>query len=229
MLLLVSGQTTFKNMEKGDDMTSASPKLFTEIVRQLRQLIEQERIPIGGKLPSERELAERLEVGRSTIREALRSLELLGLIETRRGEGTFLADFRNHKLVEILATFILKDTKSTIDIHSTRQALEKQAIHDVVEGKSASLSVLKNALVTTDDIQQEWFLKELVIASGNRLSMKIWLLLNEYSSRPFRTEMTEEDRSHWLELIESIEAGNSQQAQLQLAAWEQRLRGELDR
>lgn len=229
MLLLVSGQTTFKNMEKGDDMTSASPKLFTEIVRQLRQLIEQERIPIGGKLPSERELAERLEVGRSTIREALRSLELLGLIETRRGEGTFLADFRNHKLVEILATFILKDTKSTVDIHSTRQALEKQAIYEVVEGKSASLSVLKNALVTADDIQQEWFLKELVIASGNRLSMKIWLLLNEYSSRPFRTEMTEEDRSHWLELIESIEAGNSQQAQLQLAAWEQRLRGELDR
>lgn len=229
MLLLVSGQTTFKNMEKGDNMTSASPKLFTEIVRQLRQLIEQERIPIGGKLPSERELAERLEVGRSTIREALRSLELLGLIETRRGEGTFLADFRNHKLVEILATFILKDTKSTVDIHSTRQALEKQAIHEVVEGKSASLSFLKNALVTTDDIQQEWFLKELVIASGNRLSMKIWLLLNEYSSRPFRTKMTEEDRSHWLELIESIEAGNSQQAQLQLAAWEQRLRGELDR
>ena len=69
-------------------------------------------LPVGGKLPSERELAERLQVGRSTVREALRSLELLGIIETRRGEGTFLSDFRKHQLVELLSTFILQDAKS---------------------------------------------------------------------------------------------------------------------
>ncbi|MFI8922735.1 FadR/GntR family transcriptional regulator [Lysinibacillus fusiformis] len=59
--------------------------------QQLRQLIKIEKIQAGEKLPSERVLSERLGVGRSSVREALRSLELLGLIETRHGEGTFLA------------------------------------------------------------------------------------------------------------------------------------------
>src|SRR4051794_18776156 len=92
-----------------------SRKMFLEIVKQLRQLIHDENIAVGGKLPSERELAERLQVGRSTVREALRSLELLGIIETRRGEGTFLSDFRKHQLVELLSTFILQDAKSKKD------------------------------------------------------------------------------------------------------------------
>ena len=66
--------------------------MFLDIVGELKTIIKVEGIKTGGKLPSERELAERLQAGRSTVREALRSLELLGLIETRRGEGTFLAD-----------------------------------------------------------------------------------------------------------------------------------------
>ena len=57
--------------------------------------------------------------GRSTIREALRSLELLGLIETRRGEGTFLADFRKHQLVEVLAEFIMQQPDSILDVRGT--------------------------------------------------------------------------------------------------------------
>ncbi|WP_431810888.1 FadR/GntR family transcriptional regulator [Lysinibacillus capsici] len=48
-----------------------------------------EKIQAGEKSPSERVLSERLGVGRSSVREALRSLELLGLIETRHGEGRF--------------------------------------------------------------------------------------------------------------------------------------------
>ena len=53
-----------------------SSKMFLDIVGELRVLISEEGIKTGGKLPSERELAERLQAGRSTIREALRSLEL---------------------------------------------------------------------------------------------------------------------------------------------------------
>ena len=84
-------------------------------------------------MPSERELAEQLQVGRSTIREALRSLELLGLIETRRGEGTFLSDYRKHQLVEVLSTFILQDIKTYEDVNETRQTLEKEAIPSFVK------------------------------------------------------------------------------------------------
>ncbi|MGE7840247.1 hypothetical protein ACQKNX_05580 [Lysinibacillus sp. NPDC093712] len=46
------------------------------------------------------------------MREALRSLGLIGLIETRHGGGTFLASTQKHRLVEILSMFILEDEKS---------------------------------------------------------------------------------------------------------------------
>ena len=117
------------------EQTNNPKKMFLEIVKQLRQIITDENVTVGGKLPSERELAERLQVGRSTVREALRSLELLGLIETRRGEGTFLSDYRKHRLVELLSTFILQESKSKEDVHITRAALERDAIYTICMSK----------------------------------------------------------------------------------------------
>ncbi|MEH7131375.1 GntR family transcriptional regulator, partial [Neobacillus drentensis] len=78
----------------------------------------------GDKIPSERELSERLNFGRSSVREALRALELLGLIETRRGEGTFIRDFQGNHLVQLLSTFILQDEKAKRDVLETRNYIE---------------------------------------------------------------------------------------------------------
>ena len=69
-------------------------KYILEIVKQLREMITADDLKSGDKIPSERELSERLNVGRSSVREALRALELLGLIETRRGEGNLSGIFR---------------------------------------------------------------------------------------------------------------------------------------
>jgi len=110
------------------DKKTEQKKVFLEIVQQLRQLIKMEKIQAGEKLPSERVLSERLGVGRSSVREALRSLELLGLIETRHGGGTFLASTHKHQLVEILSMFILEDEKSKKDVELTRQIHEMEAI-----------------------------------------------------------------------------------------------------
>ncbi len=82
------------------DTKTENKKVFLKIVKHLRELIKSEGIQPGDKLPSERVLSERLNVGRSSVREALRSLELLGLIETRHGGGTFLAVVQSHQLVE---------------------------------------------------------------------------------------------------------------------------------
>ncbi len=103
-----------------------SSKMFLDIVGELRSIIKEEGIETGGKLPSERELAERLQAGRSTVREALRSLELLGLIETRRGEGTFLVDFRKHQLVEVLAAFIMQQPDSVIDVRKHGEFMKRR-------------------------------------------------------------------------------------------------------
>jgi GntR family transcriptional regulator, transcriptional repressor for pyruvate dehydrogenase complex len=61
-----------------------------EIIGQVRDLITSGRLKVGDRLPAERELAKTLEVGRSTVREAIRAMESLGVLQARPGEGTFL-------------------------------------------------------------------------------------------------------------------------------------------
>src|SRR5262249_27260690 len=56
----------------------------------IRWLTQSEELAVGDKLPSERELTETFQVGRSAVREALKTLSLLGLVEIRPGSGTYL-------------------------------------------------------------------------------------------------------------------------------------------
>ncbi|MED4052522.1 FadR/GntR family transcriptional regulator, partial [Priestia megaterium] len=86
-------------------MTSSNTKVYLEIVKKIRSIMEEDGLVAGDRLPSERELSSRLNVGRSSVREALRALELVGLIETRRGEGTFIRNFYDNGLVQLIAPF----------------------------------------------------------------------------------------------------------------------------
>ncbi len=67
---------------------ASGKKLYEEVANQIKYLIETKQLKNGDVLPSEEELSKSVGVGRSTVREALRSLELIGLVETRRGKGT---------------------------------------------------------------------------------------------------------------------------------------------
>ena len=66
--------------------------LVTKVMERVRALIEDGSFPPHTKLPSERELQQSFGVGRSTVREALRALEALGVIELRQGRGAFVRD-----------------------------------------------------------------------------------------------------------------------------------------
>ena len=64
--------------------------VIAEVMKRIRSLIESGNLSPGSRLPSERELRESLGVGRSTVREALRALDALGLVEVRQGKGTYV-------------------------------------------------------------------------------------------------------------------------------------------
>ena len=64
--------------------------LGSRIESRLIRLIQEEPIPVGEKIPNEFELAERFGVGRSTIREAVKGLVSRGMLEVRRGSGTYV-------------------------------------------------------------------------------------------------------------------------------------------
>jgi len=70
----------------------ARTSLSEEIIAQIMDLIQRNVLRPGDRLPPERELCKRFGVGRSSLREALRSLSAMGVVEGRVGEGTFVND-----------------------------------------------------------------------------------------------------------------------------------------
>lgn len=191
-------------------------KRFLDIVRDIRDMVNEQNIRPGDRIPSERELAETLQVGRSTLREALRSLELLGLIETRRGEGTFLSDHRNHQLVEVLSTFILQDSQSREDVLETRLIHEISAIQTICTNEALKELLVwdsfKKRLEQPGSFLREDFVRELMVLSGNRLSLKIWFLLHQYSGNPYEGEVTEPEKELMEPLLTALEEQDTETA-----------------
>jgi len=186
-------------------------KMFIQIVKQLHDLIAEQNIQEGQKLPSERMLSEQLQVGRSSVREALRSLELLGLIETRHGGGTYLASMQHHQFVEIVGSFILQDEKSIADVHATRQMHEKEAIRIICQSDNLrALPIWQSFFAKVElgeELKREDILRECMIVSGNRLALKIWLQLVSFSNNLLAHEITEEEKMELKTMLASLQMG----------------------
>ena len=100
--------------------------LSDEIVEQIIDLISRDVLKPGERLPPERELCKRFGVGRSSLREALRSLAVMGILDGRVGDGTFVANNNKKYLEKILQWGLLLDRKTVEDLIDTRLMLESQ-------------------------------------------------------------------------------------------------------
>ena len=83
--------------------------VYEEVMVRLAGLLQQGRLKPGDRLPSERALAERLHASRATIREALRAMQLKGLIVSRHGAGSFIAGGNPEELANALHHLALQD------------------------------------------------------------------------------------------------------------------------
>lgn len=97
---------------------------MTDTVSQLVSSILSGDVPPGGKLPPERRLAEMMGVGRSAVREALKALDLLGLIEIRQGDGTYLSRGASDLLPQVVEWGMLLGVPQTRDLIEARSHLE---------------------------------------------------------------------------------------------------------
>jgi GntR family transcriptional repressor for pyruvate dehydrogenase complex len=99
-------------------------RIYEHIVEQIRALISEGRWAPGDQIPPERELAERFKVSRTSVREALRALEMQGVIDSRQGGGTFVRTADTEALVPPLAAAILRGRTELAEVLEVRELIE---------------------------------------------------------------------------------------------------------
>ncbi len=117
----------------------SSNRMSEAIVDQVRNLIRSEKLRPGDRLPSERDLGERMRVSRVTVREALRVLEASGLIEIRVGArgGAFVTSPSSTKIGTGLADLVSLSPLTATEVTEARQVFELGIIPMVVERATA--------------------------------------------------------------------------------------------
>jgi GntR family transcriptional repressor for pyruvate dehydrogenase complex len=100
--------------------------LGEQVAAQLSDQISEGRWKPGEKLPSESELCFALNIGRSTLREALKSLAFVGMVQMRPGEGTYVIEGSGLLIERIMARGLLKTEKELQDVVEARLVLEAE-------------------------------------------------------------------------------------------------------
>jgi GntR family transcriptional repressor for pyruvate dehydrogenase complex len=116
-------------------------RIYENIVEQIQGLIQEGTLMPGDQLPPERVLAETFQVSRASVREALRALELRGLIEGKQGGGTFVRALSSDDLVPSLASALLASAEMD-------QLME---VREMIEPHMAELAALR---ATPDEIAE---------------------------------------------------------------------------
>jgi len=99
-----------------------SSKRAEGVFEQLRSRILSGAFPVGSRIPNERDLAEQLGVNRASVREAVKRLEFLELVEVRHGHGTFVRGVGDSSALQVIET-LLRDPR-TVTPELLRQLLE---------------------------------------------------------------------------------------------------------
>jgi GntR family transcriptional repressor for pyruvate dehydrogenase complex len=121
-------------------------RVSEDIVAQLKGLIAEGKLHSGDQLPSERDLSEQFKVSRASVREAIRALESLGLLEARQGHGTYVAT-SVEALVQPLAHAIAREENALLDLFEVRRLLEPQlAALAAARADAAELDELEDLL-----------------------------------------------------------------------------------
>ena len=110
-----------------------APSLHVSVQESLRGYIDENRLTAGEPLPPEGDLAQQLGVSRNSVREAIKALESVGILETRRGIGVFVKEFSFQPLLDNLAYGLGDALREIEELSRVRRVLETGLIDKTVE------------------------------------------------------------------------------------------------
>lgn len=156
-----------------------------ETVEQIAEMIRTGAYAPGDRLPSERKLVEQLKVGRTSVREAIRRLETMGLVESRQGLGTFVKDPSSEVIQTSLLPHALANKETLEKLFDLREIIEVEAAARAARRASADqIATMKKWLQTVEtNIAREdaaglivadvEFHRQIIIATGNDILVKL--------------------------------------------------------
>ena len=153
-------------------------KVYQHVVDQIQTMILNGTLKAGDKLPSEREMVNLFQVSRTSVREAIRALDILGLVECRQGDGNFIRHDFDTGLFEPLSVMFKLHNGNAIELFSTRKMLEMEAVQLAVENitdtQKAELQAIMETLEGSDNekdkvIYDAEFHSKIIEASNNYL------------------------------------------------------------
>ncbi|WP_233680685.1 FadR/GntR family transcriptional regulator [Macrococcoides caseolyticum] len=205
-------------------------KLYEEIADRISNEIKDGTYNVNEKLPSIQKLAQDYGVGQASIREALNALRVMGLLEIRHGEGTFVKNIKPKVFSKEMAVYTKKDIidllevrkiievgtagkaamlRTDEDICNIKQALEqmKQAIHNQAIGEESDLAFHLAIANATENKLLIQLLEEVSdkIKTTMKETRKIWIYTE--------TKSIEKLYNEHLEIFEAIESQNEKRAQ----------------
>ncbi len=157
-------------------------KVYEEVAKQIERLILKKLKP-GDKLPSERELAEMLRVSRGSIRDAIRGLELMGLVEPRQGTGTIVRAVAADSLTNPFTTALKRRHELVTELLDFRKMLEpplaaRAATHASTEELAEMEEILRRQEIKqgrgeSTVAEDSEFHYNVALASGNSVVIKV--------------------------------------------------------
>lgn len=173
--------------------------LYEQVVERLRDFIDARQLRPGDRLMSERELAEQLGVSRTSVRQGLTALRVLGLVEIKHGDGVYL--LRSPRdVISSLASEIVGSEVDHPMIWEVREAIEVQAARLAARRRSdadlktmhEALELMETAIAGDDDgiLEDRSFHHAIVEAAGNPLLRQLTEQLADVIDRTSQASLT---------------------------------------
>jgi GntR family transcriptional repressor for pyruvate dehydrogenase complex len=158
-------------------------RVSEDIIEQVRDRITSGRLKPGDRLPAERELAQTFSVSRSAVREAIRALESLGIVEARAGEGTFVATPPQGQGRDPITASLFQTWNTQRNLFEVRRVLEpglaalaaRRATPEQIERMRAILDDQKGKVQAGESYMKEDTAFHYLVAeaSGNEILLRV--------------------------------------------------------
>jgi len=228
-----------------NDTSSGSKRIYQDIIAQFVTMLTEGTLKKGDRLPAERVLTEQMGVSRSSVREALRVMETIGVLEVRPGGGAYVTDLNLAPFINTFAPLITRREGFEIELLELRELFEVKAAELVaqkvdqptVERLQKIIDEMRTALDdenlqagTKADIE---FHREIFRSSGNKLLAQASEYINslmEISIKGNRLLLiTKRENSVKLlkehqAIFESIRRGDSEKAKSDMTSHLERVR-----